>query len=82
MLVNFEDSENNVGGMMFFKNNFDIKRDKDSFCGVEEKFKICIDFGEYFFDGGWGWVVIIVVFFVYVLCNGVYYVFGILFLVI
>lgn len=33
MLVNFEDSENNVGGMMFFKNNFDIRRIRIVFVG-------------------------------------------------
>lgn len=81
-LVNSEDSENNAGGMTFSKNNSDIKKDKDSSCGVEEKPKTRIDFGEHFPDGGWGWVVTIAASLVYVLCNGVHHAFGILFLVI
>lgn len=81
-LVNSEDSDNNVSGMTFSKNNSDIKRDKDSSCGVEEKPKTRIDFGEHFPDGGWGWVVTIAASLVFVLCNGVHHAFGILFLVI
>lgn len=81
-LVNSEDSDNNASGMTFSKNNSDIKRDKDSSCGVEEKPKTRIDFGEHFPDGGWGWVVTIAASLVYVLCNGVHHAFGILFLVI
>lgn len=81
-LVNSEDCDNNDSGMTFSKNNSDIKKDKDSSCGVEEKPKTRIDFGEHFPDGGWGWVVTIAATLVYVLCNGVHHSFGILYFVI
>ncbi|KAK6168903.1 hypothetical protein SNE40_020063 [Patella caerulea] len=39
-----------------------------------------IDFGEYYPDGGWGWVVVIAATLVHILCNGFHFSYGSLYL--
>ena len=83
-LLHSEDCRENhdSSAMTFSKSNSDIKKDKESSCGGEEKPKTRIDFGEHFPDGGWGWVVTVAAAVVYLLCNGVHHAFGILYLAI
>ncbi|XP_062608852.1 monocarboxylate transporter 12-like isoform X1 [Saccostrea cucullata] len=78
--IHSEVCDNNDSSMTFSKNNSDIKKDKDSSCGADQKPKTRIDFGEHFPDGGWGWVITVAATVVYVLCSGIHYAFGIFYL--